>query len=207
MTQLITLEYDGMSVDFTGHAWFNATAVAKKFGKRVDHWLANAETTAYMAELARALNTRNPGDLIRARRGVNGGTWLHPKLGVAFARWLDVRFAVWCDMQIDQILRGGLADWRRSSVGERVPMYVAALEASPVRHVSWSHVVGWGNRLVGVKRARFMTVEQTREARNFFERLKAWQETPDDLRRIEMNSIALHGESKQMPLLGMGIAK
>jgi hypothetical protein len=35
-----------------------------------------------------------------------GGTWMHPKLGVAFARWLDVRFSIWCDMQIDNILRG-----------------------------------------------------------------------------------------------------
>ncbi|KCV27098.1 hypothetical protein L489_2432 [Bordetella bronchiseptica 00-P-2730] len=52
-----------------------------------------------------------------------------------------------------------------------------------------------------------MTVEQTREARNFFERLKEWKETPDDLRRIETNSIALHGDSKQMPLLGMGVGK
>ncbi|MGX9911758.1 KilA-N domain-containing protein [Bordetella bronchiseptica] len=215
MTQLITLEYDGMPVDFTGAAWFNATEVADRFGKRVDNWLRLAETKEYMTELAgvlnpshqRELNTRNPGDLIRTRRGAKGGTWMHPKLGVAFARWLDVRFAIWCDMQIDQILRGGLADWRRSSVGERVPMYVAALEASPVRHVSWSHVVGWGNRLVGVKRARLMTVEQTREARNFFERLKEWKETPDDLRRIETNSIALHGDSKQMPLLGMGVGK
>jgi len=31
---------------------------------------------------------------------------MHPKLGVAFARWLDVRFSIWCDMQIDNILRG-----------------------------------------------------------------------------------------------------
>jgi hypothetical protein len=40
------------------------------------------------------------------QRGFNGGTWAHPKLAVFFARWLDVRFAVWCDMQIDKRLRG-----------------------------------------------------------------------------------------------------
>ncbi|MFY3305228.1 KilA-N domain-containing protein [Achromobacter xylosoxidans] len=204
MIRLITLEYDGLQVDFTGEAWFNATAVAKKFGKRVDHWLANAETSAYRAELAGALNTRNPGDLIRARRGVNGGTWLHPKLGVAFARWLDVRFAVWCDMQVDRILREGVADWRRSTPADRVPMFIAAFEASVPRGASWSHVVGWGNRFVGVKRARLMSVAQTRDARGLFERLKAWAETPDDILRIKANSISLYGESRQLPLLGMG---
>lgn len=33
---------------------------------------------------------------------------MHPKLGVAFARWLDLRFAVWCDLHIDALLRGEL---------------------------------------------------------------------------------------------------
>ncbi len=35
-----------------------------------------------------------------------GGTWLHPKLAVPFARWLDINFAVWCDDQIDTLIRG-----------------------------------------------------------------------------------------------------
>jgi len=29
---------------------------------------------------------------------------MHPRLGVPFARWLNVRFGVWCDDQIYQIL-------------------------------------------------------------------------------------------------------
>ena len=29
---------------------------------------------------------------------------MHPKLAVSFARWLDARFAVWCDLQIEKIL-------------------------------------------------------------------------------------------------------
>jgi len=47
--------------------------------------------------------------LVKTRTGApdtGGGTWLHPKLAVAFARWLDVHFGVWCDEQIDTILRG-----------------------------------------------------------------------------------------------------
>lgn len=44
--------------------------------------------------------------LTDATRGRTGGTWAHPKLAVFFARWLDVRFAVWCDAMIEDILKG-----------------------------------------------------------------------------------------------------
>lgn len=32
------------------------------------------------------------------------GTWGDPKLAVFYARWLDVKFALFCDMVIDDIL-------------------------------------------------------------------------------------------------------
>ena len=52
---------------------------------------------------------------MKTRRGQHGGTWLHPRLAVFFARWCDTRFAVWCDMFIDRILRGEHPhfDWKR----------------------------------------------------------------------------------------------
>lgn len=103
---LISASYnEAVTVSFTQDAWFNATVVAASFSKRLDHWLENQETQAYIAALSEILNTRNSGDLIRAMRGRNGGTWLHPKLAIPFARWLDVRFAVWCDLQIESILK------------------------------------------------------------------------------------------------------
>src|SRR5690606_41784448 len=43
---------------------------------------------------------------LKTKRGNNGGTWLHPKLAVRFAQWLDIDFALWCDEQIDHLLRG-----------------------------------------------------------------------------------------------------
>jgi hypothetical protein len=33
---------------------------------------------------------------------------MHPKLAVRFAQWLNVDFAVWCDEQIDAIIRNGI---------------------------------------------------------------------------------------------------
>lgn len=108
MSVVIPFHYQGEPVRFNSDGWINAADAARQFGKRVDHWLANAETKQYIDALAEALNTRDPGDLILSRRGRSGGTWLHPKLAVAFARWLDVRFAVWCDLHIDALLRGEL---------------------------------------------------------------------------------------------------
>jgi hypothetical protein len=115
---LITASYrDDISVSFTEDGWINATALAASFGKRIDHYLANAETKEYIGALCEEEgNTRNAGDFLKTRRGRNGGTWIHPDLGVHFARWLDVRFAVWCDRQIKAILRGQhpAIDWKRS---------------------------------------------------------------------------------------------
>lgn len=102
MVKLIKADFDGHVMQFNDAGWFNATAAADKYGKRIDHWLATKETQSYIEKL----NTRNHGDLIEAKKGRNGGTWLHPKLGVVFARWLDVDFAIWCDEQIDKIIHG-----------------------------------------------------------------------------------------------------
>lgn len=108
MKNVIPFHYQGQKVQFSIDGWICATDSAARFGKRVDHWLANADTKQYVQALAAALNTRDSGDLIQSRRGRGGGTWLHPKLAVAFARWLDVHFAVWCDLHIDALLRGEL---------------------------------------------------------------------------------------------------
>lgn len=107
---IITRDYDGMPVDFTTEAWFNATAVAKRFGKLPNEWLRLPETVGYLEGLERKYG-KIPH--FKTSRGRGGGTWMHPRLGVAFARWLDVDFAIWCDEQIDHLLRGEGMDWKR----------------------------------------------------------------------------------------------
>jgi hypothetical protein len=100
------------------------TKAAQQFGKRLDDFWGNSGTTQYLTALAQAQG------LIPEKSGISGienyrtarqgltsvkrgggqypstGTFGHPKLAVFFARWLDVRFAVWCDMTIDDIIRG-----------------------------------------------------------------------------------------------------
>lgn len=76
------------------------THAAKAFGKRLDNFLASPETQEYTGAL-KSLDSR---DYVETNRGRYGGTWAHPKLAVFFARWLDVRFAVWCDAMIEDII-------------------------------------------------------------------------------------------------------
>ena len=81
--------------------------------------LANAETQEYIAALGERTDTRKSGYVKTSRATIanGGGTWLHPKLAVVFARWLSVRFAVWCDEQIDRIIRA------QSIAPEYLPTY------------------------------------------------------------------------------------
>lgn len=113
MKGLITSQYDGQELSFSEQGWFNATQAAKQFNKRPNDWLNLVETQDYIRALSDVMGisiTSKNGNcinLIKTKRGKeDGGTWLHPKLAVPFSRWLDTRFGVWCDMQIDSLLRG-----------------------------------------------------------------------------------------------------
>lgn len=107
-TAIIPFHYEGQAVRFNSDGWINATDVAKRYGKRPVDWLKQDDTKQYLVALGEALNC-DPGSLLETKRGrYQSGTWLHPKLGVAFARWLDMKFSVWCDLHIDALLRGEL---------------------------------------------------------------------------------------------------
>lgn len=102
-TSLITRDYNGLAFTFREDGWFNMTKAANHFGKQLQNFWNSPETVEYRDALAKTLNSN---ELVEARPGRYGGTWGHPKLAVFFARWLDVRFAVWCDAMIEDILKG-----------------------------------------------------------------------------------------------------
>lgn len=99
----ITKTYNDKPFVFREDGWFNMTAAAKAYGKLVPKFMELPSTKEYIAALKE--NVRE-SDVYTATRGRNGGTWAHPKLAVFFARWLDVKFAVWCDAMIDDIVKG-----------------------------------------------------------------------------------------------------
>lgn len=89
--------------------WFNATTIAKRFNKRPIDWLRMPETKRYLHALYKKHDIGR-AYLIEVRK-INTsffprGTWFHPLLALPLVRWLDIRFALWCDEQLNQQLHG-----------------------------------------------------------------------------------------------------
>lgn len=138
MTNIIKQDFQGQMHSFNADGWFNATEAAKRFGAEPVEWLRQRESVTYIAALAKhlfksdflpelnkikwldgssaksrrlVLGLVKQTGLVRTKAGApenGGGTWMHPKLAVPFARWLNVDFAIWCDLQIDSIIRNGI---------------------------------------------------------------------------------------------------
>ena len=113
--QIQILSFDNSPVTFNEEGYLNATAIAAHFGKLPKDYLKTEQTQQYIAALAESLSERtkiltDENQLVIVKKGnsknFTQGTWLHPKLAVHFARWLNPRFAVWCDCQIEKILKG-----------------------------------------------------------------------------------------------------
>lgn len=130
---IIRAEYEGNGYSFRADGWFNATEAAKRYGKEPAQWQRLPATSEYLEALARRYGKITHVETSRARVDRGGGTWLHPKLAIPFARWLDIDFSLWCDEQIDKILRGeSLGEdpaGELSTVAERLPLYLAAAHA------------------------------------------------------------------------------
>jgi hypothetical protein len=103
LVNLITKQFNNVPFVFREDGWFNMTRVAQHFGKNVWKFFDLPSTKEYVQALAENLQE---SEVYSSTPGRNGGTWAHPKLAVFFARWLDVRFAVWCDAMIEDILKG-----------------------------------------------------------------------------------------------------
>lgn len=112
MAKLIKIDYQDATYSFNEDGWFNATIAAQKFGKKPAEWLRLPETVKYIDALCRRAEV-GKSHFVKTRRGGDlstQGTWLHPKLAVRFMQWLDIDVAIWCDEQIDSIIRNGTSE-------------------------------------------------------------------------------------------------
>ena len=166
---IIHLDYQGTPVTFNESGCFNATVAAAHYGKRVDHYLVNADTREYIDALCNVEITRKSGDFIRTQRGKNGGTWFHPDLGVHFARWLDVRFAIWCDRQIRALIAGHHPhfDWKRARSEAASSFKVMADVLKLVRQESGKvtarhHFINEARLINGVLTGQFSALDRER---------------------------------------------
>jgi hypothetical protein len=165
----ITKQFEATPITFNDDGWFNATEAAKAFDKRPNDWLALPSTIEYVGALRESDAGKSGIALVVTKKGGRAGTqgtWLHPKLGVAFARWLDVRFAVWCDTQIDAIIHGhqSIKDERASLRVEYRPMTDAVVRSrldagkEPAKHWHFSNEADLINRIaLGYSAAAFRT--------------------------------------------------
>lgn len=204
-TNVIATDYNGTSVAFSGDGWFDATAAAARFGKRPVDWLRLPETKRYVEALAAARGISERTALVRAKR--NSGTWMHPKLAVRFAQWLDVDFAIWCDEQIDHILRGGLSVWQkaggdRSETSDREPLLTTAAAIVARHRLPFGPVYEALNLFAGVVCTKDMNCDQVVEAAEFGARLLAGNATAADFEQINLNRTRLGITSTQLELLG-----
>jgi hypothetical protein len=120
LSELIEAPSAPVAFVFREDGWFNMTKAAYHFGKQLSNFWIAAETKTYLDAVAATLEFKvAPVDLFKAVRGQ--GTWAHPKLAVFFARWLDVRFAVWCDAMIDDILKGNAEVTITAALGRSSP--------------------------------------------------------------------------------------
>jgi len=131
--RIVPINYEGQAVRFNAEGWLHATEIAERFDKRPNDWLSLPSTIEYLEALNRRTVTGLSGNAwsMTKRGGKNQGTWLHPKLAVAFARWLSVDFAVWCDEQIDALVRGESKPWasarREAAIGHKAVCDAIAL--------------------------------------------------------------------------------
>lgn len=111
---IIKFDFKGHQVGFNDDGWINATEAAKKFNKVPNDWLRLPDTINYI----KALQSKY-GEIsyLKTKRGKHdGGTWIHPKLAVRFARWLSVDFEIWCDEQIDKLIRSQVVTYTDEQV-------------------------------------------------------------------------------------------
>lgn len=117
--KIVPITFQGYQVSFNNDGWINATQASRKFGKVPNEWLRLESTKEYIEKLSQRLSLTNTGKsritLVSTRKGNTNtsGTWIHPKLAIKFARWLSIDFEIWCDEQIEAILKNS-KHWKES---------------------------------------------------------------------------------------------
>jgi hypothetical protein len=131
------------SLDTT--VYLNATQIAKKFktpkgnSKDINEWLKSKPTTEYLIALKNTVPENFGNDLIIVKQGGKAneqGTWIHKSLIILFARWLSPEFAVWCDLQIEEILKSGTISAQSLTVKDQIFGLESAIKILNVNEAS-----------------------------------------------------------------------
>lgn len=116
--------------------YINATAMCQAAGKRLNHYLDNASSKAFIAELSG--DTGIPAsELIQIVRGGNPqvqGTWVHPQVAINLGQWASPKFAVLVSKWVFDWMSGGKQ--HQSAMPYHIRRYMINREKIPPTHFS-----------------------------------------------------------------------
>lgn len=153
--EVVSLSAHSITVDVSALAneslFFNATEMAKHFGKRPDDFWKQEQNRDYLeALITLSGGNKNRDDFIVARKGKYGGSYYHNDLALQFARWLSPMFAV----QLDQWVKARIkqeSEWQRERLESKtgfLPMTNAIqLAHDPVKPYHYSNECNMINRI------------------------------------------------------------
>lgn len=157
----------------TEEMFFNATDMAKLFGKRVKDFLRLETTKEYIDAIFKGEDSplKNFDDLVKIKKGKYGGTFLHNELAFEFAGWCSAIFRrnlhKWTESRLKKE-----SDWKRSRLEAKtgfLPMTKAVMEDhDPIKFYHFANEADIINRTVfGMSAKKFkeqMEVENVRDA-------------------------------------------
>ncbi|MDH5297861.1 MAG: KilA-N domain-containing protein [Desulfobulbaceae bacterium] len=183
-----------VSMIASGGMFFNATEMAKSFGKLPNDYLRLPATDAYMSALKESDAGFSRIEFVTTKRGgKHQGTWLHKKLALDFARWLSPKFAValdgWTESRLSE--EYSRKQSRLAAKTGYLPMAEAIESAhDPAEHYHFSNEANLINRIV-----LGMTAKEFKEANgveNVRDACSGWQLSKiEKLQRINTGLIEL----------------
>ena len=114
--------------------YINATRLCQQAGKRLNNYLRNDSTQAFLEELASVTRIRVT-ELVHVIQGgppLNQGTWVHPRVAINLGQWLSPEFAV----QVTE----WVFDWMTGRTRPYMPVHVRRylLNKSKIQHTHFS---------------------------------------------------------------------
>lgn len=121
------IRYIGQPIEINEQGMWNATQMAKICGKQIGHWFESKGTKHYISRLSAEIGIPVSA-VIQVVKGGNDknsqGTWIHEKLVMEFARWLNVDFSIWCNTQIETLLREGSVQLQKQNDAYQHPVSI-----------------------------------------------------------------------------------
>lgn len=131
MNNLVVREYLGSKIEFKvidGKVYANANSMANGFGgsSKLADWKRSSKTKEYIKALSKLGLVDMENSHIASKGGIDkGSTWIHEKLVLNFARYCNVEFEIWCDEQIETLIREGKVEIKPTKkLEDKLPMEI-----------------------------------------------------------------------------------